>query len=354
MDQEKIGKFICELRKEKGMTQQELAIKLGVTDKAISKWENGRCMMDISMLSPLSEILNVSVIELINGQIMDENDKYLKVDKTIDNALKYTHNKTKKIINLIACMLLIVMIISFTLLAFFVYKFAAAEYIYDVELIDNDKLVSELSMNKNMEIRKKTIDEDKYIYLDNVNVKIRNDFDTIIYEDNNDRYLLYDNNKKDIGGINIGISETYINEFKNEKYGSFHNYGIDWLYDKIDIKDKEKFLQKNNIKNDIDLFKYISKNYYYYYYRELNWSYDIKSMKDYFMFNTMIFTDFQLLNSAVLITGDYYGYILTYDYSDFKFVSILKDDVIYWLTFFGDEYTTDEYINDILSTLIIY
>ena len=68
MNQEKIGKFISEIRKEKGITQQELANKLGVTDKAVSKWERGRSMMDISLLKPLSECLGVSVLEIINGE----------------------------------------------------------------------------------------------------------------------------------------------------------------------------------------------------------------------------------------------------------------------------------------------
>ena len=53
MDQERIGKFICELRKEKNMTQQELADKLNVTDRAVSHWENGRRLPDYSLLSEL-------------------------------------------------------------------------------------------------------------------------------------------------------------------------------------------------------------------------------------------------------------------------------------------------------------
>ena len=55
MDQIKIGKFISELRKEKGLTQKELADKIGVTDRAISKWENGRGMPDISLLRKISD-----------------------------------------------------------------------------------------------------------------------------------------------------------------------------------------------------------------------------------------------------------------------------------------------------------
>ena len=68
MEQEKIGKFIATLRKEKGLTQQELAEKLGITKNAVSKWERGLGLMDMSLLKPLSEILDVSVTEILNGE----------------------------------------------------------------------------------------------------------------------------------------------------------------------------------------------------------------------------------------------------------------------------------------------
>lgn len=59
MDQYKIGKFIAERRKEQNMTQKELADRLGITDRAVSKWENGRCMPDLSLLQPLSKALDI-------------------------------------------------------------------------------------------------------------------------------------------------------------------------------------------------------------------------------------------------------------------------------------------------------
>ena len=65
MNQEKIGKFIANIRKEKKLTQEELAEKLGITKNAVSKWERGLCLMDMSLLKPLSEILDVSINELI-------------------------------------------------------------------------------------------------------------------------------------------------------------------------------------------------------------------------------------------------------------------------------------------------
>lgn len=85
MNQEKIGKFIARLRKEKNMTQQDLADKLGVTDRAVSNWENGRRLPDYSLLSNLCELLSISINELFAGQKIS-NEDYKKV---ADNNLLY-------------------------------------------------------------------------------------------------------------------------------------------------------------------------------------------------------------------------------------------------------------------------
>ena len=67
MNAEKIGKFISRKRKLKNLTQKELANKLHITDKAVSKWERGLSLTDISVLIPLSEILNVGLYDLLKG-----------------------------------------------------------------------------------------------------------------------------------------------------------------------------------------------------------------------------------------------------------------------------------------------
>ena len=87
MNQEKIGKYISDLRKENDMTQEQLAEKMGVTDKSISRWENGNTMPDISMLVQLSEILNTTLPELINGRRMTK-DELLAQKETINNLIK--------------------------------------------------------------------------------------------------------------------------------------------------------------------------------------------------------------------------------------------------------------------------
>ena len=77
MNQLKIGKFIAECRKEKGLTQAQLAEKLGITDKAVSKWERGIAMPDTSIMLELCGILGISVNEMLSGEkiSIENNDK---------------------------------------------------------------------------------------------------------------------------------------------------------------------------------------------------------------------------------------------------------------------------------------
>lgn len=72
MDKNITGRFIAELRKQKGFTQKELAEKLMVTDKAISRWETGKGLPDTSLLKPLGDVLGVSVTELLSGKKIEE------------------------------------------------------------------------------------------------------------------------------------------------------------------------------------------------------------------------------------------------------------------------------------------
>lgn len=87
MDQIKTGKFIATLRKEKELTQEQLGEKLGVTNKTISRWENGNYMPDIEMLSLLSKEFDVSINELISGERFLEEDFKKAADNNLVTAL---------------------------------------------------------------------------------------------------------------------------------------------------------------------------------------------------------------------------------------------------------------------------
>ena len=117
MNQEKIGKFITELRKEKNLTQSNLAEQLGVSTNAVSKWERGICLMDMSLLKPLSEILDISINELLYG----ERIKKEELSKVADNNIVllnrlYNTKKTKMFILKLG--IVVILFIMFSLFNF--------------------------------------------------------------------------------------------------------------------------------------------------------------------------------------------------------------------------------------------
>ena len=96
MNQEKIGRFIARQRKLKELTQEELAEKLGITKNAVSKWERGLCLMDMSLLKPLSEILDVSINEILAGEKIEEKDIEKKSEENIIKLTELVNLKSMK------------------------------------------------------------------------------------------------------------------------------------------------------------------------------------------------------------------------------------------------------------------
>lgn len=117
MDQEKIGKFIQKLRKEKELTQQELANKLNVTDRAVSKWETGRGLPDLSIIKTLCEELDISINELLSGEKLNKKEYNEKLEENIEKTIEYTNDRIKSIKNKINVVLIVIgTIISLILL----------------------------------------------------------------------------------------------------------------------------------------------------------------------------------------------------------------------------------------------
>ena len=95
MDQIKIGKFIAECRKKNNLTQMQLAEKLNITDRAISKWENGKAMPDSSVMLNLCNILKISVNELLSGEMISMEKKNEKQEQLLIDLAKETEEKNK-------------------------------------------------------------------------------------------------------------------------------------------------------------------------------------------------------------------------------------------------------------------
>ena len=89
MDQVSIGKFISACRKEKGLTQAQLGEKLGVTDRAVSKWETGRSMPDSSIMLELCGLLDITVNELLTGERIQMEDYSKKAEENLIELKKY-------------------------------------------------------------------------------------------------------------------------------------------------------------------------------------------------------------------------------------------------------------------------
>ena len=100
MDQIKIGKFINKKRKEKNLTQSELASKLLISDREVSKWENGKCMPDYGIIKELCEILNITINDLFSGEVVDMKDSEKRLEENLLEMTKLKQEKDKQLLNL--------------------------------------------------------------------------------------------------------------------------------------------------------------------------------------------------------------------------------------------------------------
>ena len=96
MDQIAIGRYIARKRKEQNLTQEQLSEQLGVSNKTISKWENGKCMPDYSLIQKLCEALDVTLPELMDGEDAAENSVRVYDDEQILDLLRRTQELARQ------------------------------------------------------------------------------------------------------------------------------------------------------------------------------------------------------------------------------------------------------------------
>lgn len=228
MNQEKIGKFILECRKNHKLTQSELAEKLGVTDKSVSNWENGRNMPDLSLFKPLCDILEISINDLISGEKVSKDEYQDKFEENLISAIDYT---TKKIIeknNVIGLMLIIFgVLLAITAMTIFPSESSWGS-IYSVlgallSLIGVAKFTKKLSYGKRLVcnfgyfivfvVLLFIID-----YVSVVNIKQAPRFST--YKIYADTAIYYDTPFYDVIRCNKDTNEEYYKVLKNQSYDS--------------------------------------------------------------------------------------------------------------------------------------
>ena len=115
MDQIKIGKFICTKRKEKNITQSELAESLGISDRAISKWENGICLPDASNMHELCKLLGITINDLFSGEVVDMKNNEKKTEENLLELKRLNEEGNRKLL-MLEIFIIIISSISFCLL----------------------------------------------------------------------------------------------------------------------------------------------------------------------------------------------------------------------------------------------
>lgn len=194
MNYETIGKFIQEKRKEKNLTQKELAEKLGVTDKAVSKWERGQGCPDVSILEILSNELGVSILELLKGRIIEnEVIKVTEANDYIQETIKFTKNKTKETINKIITFLIIS--ISLILLILNIENIMSMNKTYEYDF-NNETVIEMKQQLTKLQTNIELIESNQGKYTKEEYEEIKKDLSNVKEKINNSKLLEYEGYKK--------------------------------------------------------------------------------------------------------------------------------------------------------------
>ena len=121
MDQTKIGKFIADTRKERNITQRQLADALHISDKTVSKWERGKGLPEVSLMLPLCEELGISVNDLLTGERVTEADYQKKAEENMMDLMKENEeNKKRMALSVICGVITIIAVMSLVVIAAYI------------------------------------------------------------------------------------------------------------------------------------------------------------------------------------------------------------------------------------------
>lgn len=169
MDNKLTGGFISQRRRELGLNQKQLAERLNVTDKAVSKWETGRSAPDISMLEPLAEALDTSVVEILKGERLEKESIVPASDEVLVKEMKKGSRRWKSAV----ATLIIVLIPVFAFSILMALSYPGYDFLRSFPLNNEEKIISEVEEGfdhiyddiENLHIVKQQRKGDYYFYL---------------------------------------------------------------------------------------------------------------------------------------------------------------------------------------------
>lgn len=209
MNHTKVGIFIREIRKEKGFTQKELAEQLGITDKAVSKWERGINCPDISLLEELANLLDITVLELIKGKRLTKETNIN--NKDIIDTMKYSRKNTiqeiKRTYKFCACFIvsIILLLILITNLKSILFEYS----IIDMTKQDYWTLTILSNTNSSIPTSHDNFKEELHNLIENTNQKI----EQILTNQG-----IYTDEEYNVIKQNITLMKQYLENGKNDNY----------------------------------------------------------------------------------------------------------------------------------------
>ena len=301
MNNKKIGDFIRKRRKDKNLTQMELAERLNVSNRTISKWENGNCLPDYSIFNDLCNELDISINELFQGEELSKEDYQKKLEERfilIDKS-KIKKKRIKRIIFVIITLIIIYLLYKFFILYYFVIRLSND---YQKNIFPYNHNISELKIINN-KMDNTSINNDISIYIPN-------------------KYELITDTKKS-NFVKEGCS-VYINNLNDKNFDAaiiicnndFDNiinldhYGINNSI--IPFFDSYSILKKNKINDIVDILQYYEKHYN----DKMNIFTNNNKIKMYYIAKQYVEQAMPSYNTFYYLKGNLRGFLINNKYND--------------------------------------
>ncbi len=335
MNQEKIGKYVREKRKEKNLTQLELAEKIGVSDRTISKWENGICLPDFSHFEFICKELDITINELLSGEDIKKDEYLKKFEENFIKTFLYKEKMRKKKQK----QKLLIGLIIIVLILYFIYKIILVEMYYQTRELTKDLKIYENDMET---IKIENKDSANFIVDNNIEFKIPEEF--IEITDSSKSSLIFDNchtfsknlteeNKFDSTLVFCRNLDSILSMYNSEyKSGFIFDFNVYKLYTKYNLED------------EIDIIQYYYKNNK----RNLNVLSKLNDIKINIIVNNYVNTVLPASDNFEHLSGDLRGYLI-YN-KDVFYAMLLVRNEIYSFTFYNQNDNGITY-NDIIKFL---
>ena len=249
MNQQKIGKFIQEKRKEKKLSQLELAEKLGVSNRTISKWENGNSMPDYSIINDLCEELDISINELLSGEKLNEDNYQKKLEENIVSTIDYNNKKRNKKIKKFIIFIIILIIIYILYKIFITYFYYKDNITHENNTFPFNQNIKTVQISNNNLANKTVLDENLDMYIPDEFELVTDRAKSGFVVNDCEPYVKGLEDKETFDAMILVCNRSIPIDIGNMEHLGINSTVFPWM-------DVYSLLEKYNIRDSIDLLKF--------------------------------------------------------------------------------------------------